>query len=249
LFLTGAITLISVNSLPANTVAVIEDDQSVREMLTSILTAHGYHVTAHADGEAAMRDEHTAGSCVAIIDISLPGIDGLEVCRRLRANGRTAPVMMLTARHEVQDRVLGLDAGADDYLVKPFALDELLARVRALHRRHGTAASAVDTQLELDDLTIDPGTRVATRGENPLDLTRIEFDLLHLLVAKSPAVLTRDAIHEQIWGYEQEHMSNSLEVFVSQLRRKTERDGRPRLVHTVRGVGYTARRDPQAPTR
>ena len=185
----------------------------------------------------------------AIIDIGLPGIDGLEVCRRLRANGRTAPVMMLTARHEVQDRVLGLDAGADDYLVKPFALDELLARVRALHRRHGTAASAVDTQLELDDLTIDPGTRVATRGEDPLDLTRIEFDLLHLLVAKSPAVLTRDAIHERIWGYEQEHMSNSLEVFVSQLRRKTERDGRPRLVHTVRGVGYTARRDPQAPTR
>jgi two-component system response regulator MprA len=237
-----------VSSDSANTVVVIEDDRSLREMLSSILSAHGYHVTAHADGEAAMRDEHTAGSGVAIIDIGLPGIDGLEVCRRLRANGRTAPMMMLTARHEVQDRVLGLDAGADDYLVKPFALDELLARVRALHRRHGTDTTTADTQLELDDLTIDPDTRVVVRGEDPLDLTRIEFDLLHLLVANSPAVLTREAIHEQIWGYEQEHMSNSLEVFVSQLRRKTERDGRTRLIHTVRGVGYTARRDPQAPT-
>lgn len=224
-----------------NSVVVIEDDQSLREMLASILSSHGYDVTPFPDGESAIRDAGVVDAGLAVIDVGLPGMDGIDVCRRLRANGRTAPVMMLTARHEIHDRVLGLDAGADDYLVKPFALDELLARVRALMRRQCSGRPGPETHRELGDLIVDPETRCATRGGAALDLTRLEFDLLHLLVVRSPSVLTREAIHEAIWGYDQEHMSNSLEVFVSQLRRKTEHGGRPRLIHTVRGVGYTAR--------
>ena len=227
-----------------NSVVVIEDDQSLREMLSSILTSNGYEVVPYADGESAVREQQTISAGLAIIDVGLPGMDGLDVCRRLRADGRSAPVLMLTARHEIHDRVLGLDAGADDYLVKPFALDELLARVRALLRRQHGATPDDSVRHTLDDLRVDPSTRLATRGEQPLDLTRLEFDLLHLLVANSPSVLSREALHESIWGYDQEHMSNSLEVFVSQLRRKTEWGGRSRLIHTVRGVGYTARLDP-----
>ncbi len=224
-------------------VVVIEDDQSLREMLSSILSANGYHVVSFADGESAIRDHQSIDAGLAIIDVGLPGMDGMDVCRRLRLRGRTAPVMMLTARHDVHDRVLGLDAGADDYLVKPFALDELLARVRALLRRRGGTVDGDTSDCRIDDLVVDPHTRISTRGEDVLDLTRLEFDLLHLLVSNSPGVLTREAIHECIWGYDQEYMSNSLEVFVSQLRRKTEAGGRPRLIHTVRGVGYAARVD------
>ncbi len=224
-----------------NSIVVIEDDQPLREMLASILSSHGYDVNPFGEGEPALRDDATATAGLVIVDIGLPGIDGLEVCRRLRSGGRTGPVLMLTARHEVHDRVLGLDAGADDYLVKPFALDELLARVRALLRRRQSSRREPDAHPTLGDLTVDPVTRLATRGEEALDLTRIEFDLLHLLVSNSPSVVSREAIHEAIWGYDQEHMSNSLEVFVSQLRRKTEHGGRSRMIHTVRGVGYTAR--------
>ena len=244
LLLTTKVTIALVNS-----VVVIEDDQSLREMLSSILSANGCDVVAFGDGETAVADQHTIEAGLAIIDVGLPGMDGLDVCRRLRLHGRTAPVMMLTARHEVHDRVLGLDAGADDYLVKPFALDELLARVRALLRRRGTLADdqSATTDCRIDDLVVDPHTRLATRGDDVLELTRLEFDLLHLFVSNAPGVLTREAIHERIWGYDQDHMSNSLEVFVSQLRRKTEASGRPRLIHTVRGVGYAARADTPAP--
>ena len=243
--LTCGVTLALVNSI-----VVIEDDQSLREMLSSILSANGYDVVAFADGETAVADDCTIEAGLAIIDVGLPGMDGLDVCRRVRLHGRIAPVMMLTARHDVHDRVLGLDAGADDYLVKPFALDEFLARVRALLRRRGAVADDAHdatTDCRIDDLVVDPHTRIATRGDDVLELTRLEFDLLHLFVSNAPGVLTREAIHERIWGYDQDHMSNSLEVFVSQLRRKTEAGGRPRLIHTVRGVGYDARADAPAP--
>ncbi len=228
-------------------IVVVEDDQSVREMLAAVLTSAGHAVDAHGDGEQAVVADDALGADLVILDVGLPGMSGLEVCRRLRRHGRTAPVLMLTARHEVRDRVDGLDAGADDYLVKPFALDELLARVRALLRRSAPLDGPGPGPLELDDLVIDPVTREATRAGHPLDLTRLEFDLLQLLVARSPAVLTRELLHEEIWGYDEDLMSNSLEVFVSQLRRKTELHGGARLVHTVRGVGYTARALATAP--
>ncbi|MEO1058641.1 MAG: response regulator transcription factor [Actinomycetota bacterium] len=221
-------------------IVVVEDDQSVREMLAAVLTSAGHVVDAHGDGEHAVAADASLVADLVILDVGLPGMDGLEVCRRLRRHGRTSPVLMLTARHEIRDRVDGLDAGADDYLVKPFALDELLARVRALLRR-GAPLDNAPGPLQLDDLVIDPVTREAARAGHALDLTRLEFDLLRLLVARSPAVLTRECLHEEIWGYDEDLMSNSLEVFVSQLRRKTEVHGGARLVHTVRGVGYTAR--------
>ncbi len=227
-------------SSPA-TVVVVEDDRSVREMLCTVLADEGHHVAAHSDGETAIVDTATDRCDLLIVDLGLPGIGGLDLCRHVRRRGRTDPILILTARSDVTDRVDGLDAGADDYLVKPFALDELLARVRALIRRRDFRANP--ESLVLGDLSIDRDTRTARRGDEPLDLTRLEFDLLLLLVVRSPAVLRRDEIHEQIWGYDQQHMSNSLEVFVSQLRRKTELTGRPRLIHTVRGVGYTARAD------
>ncbi len=222
-------------------VVVVEDDRSVREMLCAVLADEGHLVDVHANGEAAIADPATAACDLLILDLGLPGIGGLDVCRHVRRHGRTDPVLILTARSEVGDRVDGLDAGADDYLVKPFALDELLARVRALMRRRGYSAGHEHPVLTLDDLTVDTDARQARRDGVLLDLTRLEFDLLRLLVAHAPAVLHREAIHEQIWGYDQEHMSNSLEVFVSQLRRKTEVGGRPRIIQTVRGVGYAAR--------
>lgn len=177
-----------------------------------------------------------------ILDVGLPAMSGFEVCRRLRRTAPTVPVLMLTARHSTADRVEGLDTGADDYLVKPFALDELLARVRALMgRSRGDMRPSTNRRLPLDDLIVDLDLHRAIRAGTTLDLTKIEFDLLWLLVANSPIVLRRDVIHDHIWGYGQDHMSNSLEVFVSQLRRKTELSGARRLIHTVRGVGYVAR--------
>ncbi|MEM9514275.1 MAG: response regulator transcription factor [Actinomycetota bacterium] len=228
------------SAAPAH-IVVVEDDQSVREMLAAVLTSAGHRVDAYGEGEQAVMHDASLVADLAILDVGLPGMDGLEVCRRLRRHGRIAPVLMLTARHEVGDRVDGLDAGADDYLVKPFALDELLARVRALLRRGAPPDGAGPGALELDDLLIDPVTREAVRSGHRLELTRLEFDLLRLLVDRSPAVLTREFLHQEIWGYDEHLMSNSLEVFVSQLRRKTERHGGERIVHTVRGVGYTAR--------
>jgi two-component system response regulator MprA len=169
----------------------------------------------------------------------MPNVDGLTVCRRLRARNVTMPVLMLTARHEVSDRVTGLDAGADDYLVKPFALDELSARMRALLRR--TSVSGTDDVLRVDDLVLDPLGRTAERNGRRLELTKTEFDLLELLMVNAGIVLSRDTIYERIWGYDFETSSRSLDVYVGYIRAKTEAGGEPRLVHTVRGVGYLVR--------
>jgi two-component system response regulator MprA len=229
-------------STGATTVTIVEDDQSVREMLAAVLNHEGYAVTSHDTGGGALADPATRSADVIVLDIGLPDTDGLLVCERLRADGHTGPILMLTARHSVGDRVAGLDSGADDYLVKPFALDELLARVRAMARRTAVVTATVDARLlTLADLEIDLGTRTVMRAGHPIDLTKYEFELLRLLVANAPMVLSRDLLYERVWGYDQENASNSLEVFISQLRRKLEADGGVRLIHTVRGVGYTAR--------
>lgn len=222
-------------------IVIVEDDRSVREMLSAVLSTEGYQVEVHADGESALADPMTRAAGLVILDVGLPGADGFDVCGALRQAGRDGAVLMLTARHEVTDRVRGLDAGADDYLVKPFALDELLARVRAALRRDPSAQHRPGDRLTLLDLEIDLEVRRATRGVNELDLTKIEFDLLALLVANSPRVLPRDLILERVWGHDIDTGSNSLEVFVSNLRKKLEANGEARLIHTIRGVGYTAR--------
>jgi two-component system response regulator MprA len=174
-----------------------------------------------------------------VLDVMMPFVDGLTVCRRLRARGVKVPILMLTARHEVADRVSGLDAGADDYLVKPFALDELSARLRALLRR--SSVTGTDDTLQVDDLVLDPLGRTATRGGRTLELTKTEFDLLELLMVNAGVVLARDVIYDRIWGYDFETSSRSLDVYIGYLRTKTEADGGSRLVHTVRGVGYVLR--------
>jgi two-component system response regulator MprA len=173
-----------------------------------------------------------------VLDVGLPGIDGLQVCRTLRSEGSTIPILVLTARHQVTDRVAGLDAGADDYLVKPFALEELLARLRALLRR--TVQESSD-ELIVGDLVLDPTTRRVERAGEEVALTRTEFNLLELLMVNAGNVLTRDVIFERVWGYDFDVTSNSLDVYIGYLRRKTEAGGRDRLIHTVRGVGYVAR--------
>jgi two-component system response regulator MprA len=173
-----------------------------------------------------------------VLDVLMPGVDGLEVCKRLRRSGNQLPVLMLTARAEVENRVAGLDAGADDYVTKPFALEELLARLRALLRRAGPGSSEV---LRFADLELDPGTREVRRGGEPIDLTRTEFSLLELFLLNPRQVLTRSIIFERVWGYDFGFASNSLDVYIGYLRRKTEVGGRPRLIQTVRGVGYALR--------
>jgi two-component system response regulator MprA len=173
-----------------------------------------------------------------VLDVMMPHVDGLETCRRIRARGDATPILILTARHEVSDRVDGLDAGADDYMVKPFALEELLARLRALLRR---ATGATTEVLMVGDLELNPGTREVSRAGVPIDLTKTEFDLLHLLIENAGLVMARSTIYERIWGYDFETSSNSLDVYIGYLRRKTEVDGQSRLIHTVRGVGYVAR--------
>lgn len=217
---------------------LVEDDASLRDSLTLVLAHEGHDVTACADAEAALALALPMTADLVVLDVGLPGMDGLRLCRRLRDQGRTAPILMLTARHAVDDRVRGLDAGADDYLVKPFALDELLARVRALLRRRPASTS---THVGLDDLRVDLAQRRAWRGEHELELTKLEFNLLAALATTAPRVATRTALHTQVWGTDGDYMSNSLEVHVSQLRRKTEAHGGPRLLHTVRGVGYQLR--------
>jgi two-component system response regulator MprA len=228
------------------TVVVIEDDQGVRESLAMVLEYQDHRVEQADSGEAGLDLVRRVNPSLVLLDVNLGGIDGFETCRRLRRHGFGGSVLMLTARKEVADRVSGLDAGADDYLPKPFSLDELLARVRALLRRHTHSvetAAATDVAMSLADLHLDPSARIVTRGESRIELTRIEFDLLELLVFNSPRVLSRSLLYEQIWGSDEDFQSNSLEVFISQLRKKTEIDGRPRLIHTVRGVGYAARHD------
>jgi two-component system, OmpR family, response regulator MprA len=220
-------------------VLIVEDDEHVREAIARALRYEGYEVHTAVDGNDALVHVDAIAPDAIVLDVLMPGTDGLEACRRLRQRGDRTPVLMLTARHEVSDRVAGLDAGADDYLVKPFALDELLARLRALLRR--TSISGEDDVLQVGDLKLDPQRRAAWRGARELGLTKTEFDLLELLLVNASIVVTRDTIYERIWGYEFETSSKSLDVYIGYLRRKTEADGEPRLIRTVRGVGYTLR--------
>jgi two-component system, OmpR family, response regulator MprA len=218
---------------------VVEDDPRVRDAVARALRLEGYDVHTAVDGNDGLVQVEALTPDAIVLDVLMPGTDGLAVCRILRDRGNRTPVLMLTARHEVTDRVAGLDAGADDYLVKPFALDELFARVRALLRR--SSVTGGDQLLRLDDLSLDPEKRQAWRGDRELGLTKTEFDLLELLMFNAGVVVTRDTIYERIWGYEFETSSKSLDVYIGYLRRKTEANGEPRLIHTVRGVGYTVR--------
>jgi two-component system, OmpR family, response regulator MprA len=225
-------------------VLVVDDDPGIRTAVGRALAFEGYEVAEAVDGADALDQIHHREPDAVVLDVSMPGVDGLEVCRRLRERGKTIPILVLTARHEVTDRVAGLDAGADDYLVKPFALEELLARLRSLLRRAapGTnSANGTDGVLRLDDLVLDPSARTVSRAGERIELTRTEFNLLHLLLDHEGQVLTRDQIMERVWGYDFPTSSNSLDVYIGYVRRKTETGGRKRLVHTVRGVGYVAR--------
>ncbi len=218
---------------------IVEDDRGVRESLARALQYEGYEVATAADGREAMKMVRQGGLDAMVLDVMMPELDGLEVARKLRLEGQRIPILMLTARHEISDRVAGLEAGADDYLVKPFALDELLARLMALLRR-GSIAGA-ESRLRLSDLELDPASRLVWRSGVEIELTKTEFDLLELLLANAGIVLGRDLIYERIWGYDFETSSNPLEVYVGYLRRKLEQNGGSRLIHTVRGVGYVAR--------
>ena len=222
-------------------ILVVDDERAVRESLRRALELEGYEVELAGDGEEALeRLASPTGVDAAILDVLMPGIDGLEVCRRLRAGGNPVPVLMLTARTEVDSRVAGLDAGADDYLPKPFALAELLARLRALLRRVGNGDGEAAT-LRFADLDLDPGTREVRRAGRSIELTRTEFALLELFLRNPRQVLTRSIIFERVWGYDFGPSSNSLDVYIGYLRRKTEAGDAPRLIHTVRGVGYALR--------
>jgi two-component system, OmpR family, response regulator MprA len=220
-------------------ILVVDDEPAVREALERILRLDGFEVALASDGREAVRSQADAPADAVLLDVLMPGLDGLEVCRRMRDLGDRTPVLMLTARDQVGDRVAGLEAGADDYLSKPFALEELLARVRALLRRSGW--SGEDEVLRFDDLELDPQSHEVRRGERLVDLTRTEFLLLELFLHHPRQVLTRGQIFDRVWGYDFGPASNSLEVYVGYLRRKTEAAGEPRLLHTVRGVGYVLR--------
>jgi two-component system, OmpR family, response regulator MprA len=222
-------------------VLVVEDDENVRQTLDSALRFAGHEVVAVADGDEALNEITRREPDLIVLDVMMPRVDGLTVCRMVRERGYRTPILVLTARHEVADRVAGLDAGADDYLAKPFALDELLARVRALLRR--TSPSGAADILRVGDLTLDPQRRSAQRGERTIELTKTEFDLLELLMVNVGIVLERGVIYDRIWGYDFETGSKSLDVYVGYLRRKTEEEGEPRLLHTVRGVGYVLREE------
>lgn len=216
-----------------------EDDPSVRKAIMRVLELEGYQVKTAQDGNAALDLIASAKPHAVVMDVMMPFADGLTVTRELRHRNNRTPILLLTARHEVGDRVAGLDAGADDYLVKPFAVDELLARVRALLRRYEAPVSA--SILTLSDLTMDVNRREVKRGEHTLELTKTEFDLLHILLEQQNIVLTREYLYEHIWGYSFETNSKSLDVYIGYLRRKLEDSGEERLLHTVRGVGYVMR--------
>ena len=218
---------------------VVDDEASVREALALVLDLSGFEVTTAVDGREAIRALGSDSPDAVILDVLMPGLDGLEVCRRMRAVGDRTPVLMLTARTEVSERVAGLEAGADDYLAKPFAREELVARLHALLRRTGWEGE--ERVLRFEDLELDPLAHEAHRGGRLLELTRTEFLLLELLMRHPRQVLTRSTIFDRVWGYDFGPASNSLEVYVGYLRRKTEAAGGPRLLHTVRGVGYVLR--------
>ncbi|MFF8310898.1 response regulator transcription factor [Streptomyces lydicus] len=230
-------------------ILIVDDEPAVREALQRSLAFEGYRTEQAVDGLDAVEKVASYDPELIVLDVLMPRMDGLTAARRLRASGVTVPILMLTARDTVGDRVTGLDAGADDYLVKPFELDELLARIRALLRRSSYAAAA-DAQpagegetLSFADLRMDLSTREVTRGDRPVELTRTEFTLLEMFLAHPRQVLTREQILKAVWGFDFEPTSNSLDVYVMYLRRKTEAGGEPRLVHTVRGVGYVLRAD------
>jgi two-component system response regulator MprA len=220
------------------TVLIAEDDRQIRDALDRILRFEGYETLPVNDGAAALDAVNEHHPDVLLLDVMMPFVDGLTVARKLRERGDRTPILMLTARQETPDRVAGLDAGADDYLPKPFELDELLARVRALLRRSDHSDSAV---LRCGDLLLDPARRLVTRGERVIDLTRTEFEILHTLMTNAEIVLSRGQLYETIWGYDFETNSKSLDVHVGYLRRKLEEHDEARLVHTVRGVGYVVR--------
>ncbi len=220
---------------------MVDDDPGVRDSLRRSLAFNGYTVELAPDGLAGLRAFAAGRPDAVVLDVMMPHLDGLETCRRLRSTGDDIPILMLTAREAVSERVAGLDAGADDYLAKPFALEELLARLRALLRRAIPAGSDGGALLKFADLSLNPATRDVHRGDRSISLTRTEFLLLELLLRHPRQVLERAQILESVWGYDFPTTANSLEVYVGYLRRKTEADGEPRLIHTVRGVGYSLR--------
>jgi two-component system, OmpR family, response regulator MprA len=236
------------------TVLLAEDDRAIRHALERALSLEGYQVTAVADGVEALAQAHKSPPDVLLLDVMMPGIDGLQVCRVLRAEGDRTPILMLTALVETADRIAGLDAGADDYVVKPFDVEEVFARLRALLRRagpdHGTPVDAPkeqpqvpDRQIEAAGLRMDVQARRAWREERELELTRTEFELLELLVRNAGIVLDHSTIYDRIWGYDFGPGSKNLAVYVGYLRRKLDEPGAPALIHTVRGVGYVLRED------
>ncbi|WP_185934923.1 response regulator transcription factor [Mycolicibacterium hodleri] len=225
-------------------ILVVDDDRAVRESLRRSLAFNGYSVDLAQDGLEALDLIATDRPDALVLDVMMPRLDGLEVCRRLRSTGDDLPILVLTARDSVSERVAGLDAGADDYLPKPFALEELLARMRALLRRRVLPDDLDSATMTFSDLSLDPVTREVTRGERQISLTRTEFSLLEMLIANPRRVLTRSRILEEVWGFDFPTSGNALEVYVGYLRRKTEADGEPRLIHTVRGVGYVLRETP-----
>ncbi|WRZ92076.1 response regulator transcription factor [Streptomyces sp. NBC_01007] len=226
-------------------ILIVDDEPAVRDALKRSLAFEGYDTEVAVDGADALEKATAYQPDLVVLDIQMPRMDGLTAARRMRGAGTTTPILMLTARDTVGDRVTGLDAGADDYLVKPFELDELFARIRALLRRSSYAASAgaavEDDALTFGDLRMDLSTREVTRAGRPVELTRTEFTLLEMFLAHPRQVLTREQILKAVWGFDFEPSSNSLDVYVMYLRRKTEAGGEPRLVHTVRGVGYVLR--------
>jgi two-component system response regulator MprA len=231
-------------------ILVVEDDAAVRDSLARTLRFEGHRVDTAADGVQALDAVREAEPDAMILDVSMPRLDGLQTCRLLRADGVVLPILMLTARDSVGDRVAGLDAGADDYLVKPFALQELLARLRALLRRSvlaapgGPSEPAGDDWLTFADVRLDPTTREVWRGTRALRLTRTEFAILEAFLRHPRQVLTRAALFEQVWGYDFGESSNSIHVYLGYLRRKLEAEGESRLLHTVRGVGFALREEP-----
>lgn len=220
-------------------VLLIEDEPQIAGFISRGLRREGYNVLVAADGETGLEMAFGELPEIIILDIMLPGIDGLTVCRQIREAELQTPILMLTAKDAIPDRVAGLEAGADDYLVKPFAFEELIARVRALSRRRAPIES--DAPLTFADLTLNPSTRMAQRGGRTIELTAKEYDLLELFMRHPNQVLTRDQIYNRIWGYDFGGESNIIEVYIRYLRSKLEQEGEPRLLHTVRGVGYALR--------
>lgn len=222
-------------------ILVIDDDEKITSMLRRTLAFEGYSVTTANNGAEGLRQMLAMEPALLILDVMMPQMDGWEVCRRVREGGSSVPIMMLTAKDEIVDKVKGLDLGADDYLVKPFALEELLARIRSLMRRRGDGVEQKTNRAQYDDITLDLDTREVTRSGHAIELTTKEFDLLHLFLQNPKRVLSRDIIMEKIWGYDYSGESNVLEVYIALLRQKLEEHGGKRIIQTVRGAGYVLR--------